>query len=627
MHQALRPSNLSSLPLPLRRIASEAANGSLPSLRRLSVLIPGLPRNHADLLLPVFYIHLDPRGIPKPENLDIDANVDDTVSVSVTKAAEAMTSLHLLKFDTQEVFLELWPRYWLWLEFFLRYGQYIPWCHPPSEAYIYKNLIVFVQRFQPTVTGHVSQTTELISRTAGFRVMIVRAWVSFLHAEANETAYYTHCACILKHMETWDGWNIADPTNLQILINGAGGSIDHLSLLIIGHIKRVFKLERPDGMKNALVIYLIHGVLKLVAEAEREKGSSLLLCPLTQALVTHGYVQIITRLLCTLVVFPPATKPTPIVAVSCCFLILETVFASAVGPRLLPGALKNGLLTAIVLCGQSEMAATMHGHLKVFLEGLLPDFMIYHDVVLRMDLALDGVKNIDRTDKFQKCRIFKGWQAFKALACERVGVLAFLRSPDNPSYKACDNVECGHISEKTDLRRCVECQSQYYCSRECQKRDWHHGRHRETCTCSPSLWFNSHSPFTVRDRAFIRAVMDHDYGAISNAEIRVREATILRAHSNRPSVTLFDYTAGRVRINIHSLEQVAELLGPMAGAQWTDEVTRALRSGGRMALHLLCVQREGRRRYWVVPLRSSTSLIHDEQRRLDDNGVRGMEIH
>jgi hypothetical protein len=121
--------------------------------------------------------------------------------------------------------------------------------------------------------------------------------------------------------------------------------------------------------------------------------------------------------------------------------------------------------------------------------------------------------------------------------------------------------------------------------------------------------------------------MDQDYGAISNAEIRVREATILRAHSNRPSVTLFDYTAGRVRINIHSLEQVAELLGPMAGAQWTDEVTRALRSGGRMALHLLCVQREGRRRYWVVPLRSSTSLIHDEQRRLDDNGVRGMEIH
>jgi hypothetical protein len=44
-------------------------------------------------------------------------------------------------------------------------------------------------------------------------------------------------------------------------------------------------------------------------------------------------------------------------------------------------------------------------------------------------------------------------------------------------------------------------------------------------------------------------------------------------------------------------------------------------------LHLLCVQREGRRQYWVVPLRSSTSLIHDEQRRLDDNDMRGMEIH
>lgn len=43
-------------------------------------------------------------------------------------------------------------------------------------------------------------------------------------------------------------------------------------------------------------------------------------------------------------------------------------------------------------------------------------------------------------------------------------------------------LQCGQIREKQALKRCVACQSFYYCDRNCQEVDWRVGGHRAACS-------------------------------------------------------------------------------------------------------------------------------------------------
>src|ERR1700753_1536371 len=87
------------------------------------------------------------------------------------------------------------------------------------------------------------------------------------------------------------------------------------------------------------------------------------------------------------------------------------------------------------------------------------------------------------------------------------------------------------ICKKSLIRRCSKCKAAYYCSEDCQKKDWQDGHHQRTCGphrnvlgLSMSTHCLDHSssdhnqpdqfsppklPF--RDRQFRRAVMHADF--------------------------------------------------------------------------------------------------------------------
>lgn len=122
------------------------------------------------------------------------------------------------------------------------------------------------------------------------------------------------------------------------------------------------------------------------------------------------------------------------------------------------------------------------------------------------------------------------------------------------------------------------------------------------------------SPFTMRDRAFIRALMHHDYTV--NLDWRLRELMFMNEYPDTPFLTVFDYRRGKAEIKLHQLDTFAHRTGLKLGAEWDDDVARTPQSGGRMALHLFCASEAGRCRYWIVPLRSASATVHEGLRRL-----------
>jgi hypothetical protein len=50
------------------------------------------------------------------------------------------------------------------------------------------------------------------------------------------------------------------------------------------------------------------------------------------------------------------------------------------------------------------------------------------------------------------------------------------------------------------------------------------------------------------------------------------------------------------------------------GAEWADMVARGMRSEGLLHLHVMQVPQGLNSRYWVIPLRTACSKLHDDLR-------------
>jgi hypothetical protein len=110
--------------------------------------------------------------------------------------------------------------------------------------------------------------------------------------------------------------------------------------------------------------------------------------------------------------------------------------------------------------------------------------------------------------------------------------------------------------------------------------------------------------------------MDHDYGGSINVNARIREVIFMHDHPDTPFFTVFDYGMGRVSTFVQPLTKFPRIETRENQARWAEDVLRMEKSGGRLALHLICVSEAGRRQYWLVPLRSATSTVYDGLRHL-----------
>jgi hypothetical protein len=406
------------------------------------VLNSQISRRQKSLLLPVFYSNLDVVGIPTIQQLDVlDEAASSAVRSTVIKALISFRCLAMpITIDSQDAFIQLLPRSWGWVVFFHTYREQLTWCKPPPfEWDICRDFLKFVSQFDARVSKALSITPE-------FQIMVVRTWALSVQTVKSAYDYATLSSIVIDHIQSWKGWNPSVSSNLQNLTDGAGGTIDDVAILVVGHIHRVLQIGVDDDeMEPHHILALLHGLLVFLAEIERpesmhETGNSMVTAgPLARALSARGFVPAVVFLMRALS-SPPlvSVQPSSAVTISRCFMLLERILLASEGHRLLPDALEAGLLVALVSCATTDMADSVYRDFMAFLCGILPASLIYYNVVARMAVALNGAQELECSPKFKRSKIFNVWHEFKALALERLRVLESFTSMRSPSYKACD---------------------------------------------------------------------------------------------------------------------------------------------------------------------------------------------
>ncbi|KAJ7189234.1 hypothetical protein C8R46DRAFT_1184380 [Mycena filopes] len=590
MHPSLRFS-AKDLPLRLRNMARAAANGSLEDLSRLcSAAISVTDRN---LLLPVFYSNLEVEAIPTAAALDADSPPLE-VRAPITKAVLALRGIAASAMPSSAC-SEIWPRLWKWTLFLYTYHEQLPpllLSHPPTDVdELCANFLNAVVSFH-----HEHRNRELFCATPGFVSMMARAWRVLVRGISEAPLIDFGIFQMSYFFSTY--LLSEDPRILEEFIEGSGGSIQHVAGLVVQHLDRT----RRDTVSSQ-ALYSLRGVLLLVndidevllerAAAHDDAG------PLVAALVHSQAVRTLTTVACELGASPSEDSE---LTRDRCYKLLAQIFDSPSGYRLLPKAIEVGLLIALA----SSTDVDDDRHVLMFLNRILPSASVYCMVLSTMPAALDEIAEIEMDEAFLNSKLFPEWQKFRVLSDERLRILEHCRGATFSARAACDNLACGRIGPKQELKRCSRCQSARYCSAECQLRDWRYDNHRKLCDPHRAFCLNENTHFSALQRSFFRLLLDEEYSAGGAAMLELR---FLRRFGvdDTPMVTVFDYSVGMGVADISILALGSAAHFGLAGAQWDAEFARVARSGGRVRLHVIRVSQD----YWLVPLRSESSAVYD----------------
>ncbi|KAJ7105014.1 hypothetical protein C8R44DRAFT_746254 [Mycena epipterygia] len=559
MHPAVQIQSLQALPLSIRRIATVACghNRSLEDVERANDLLVELSEPHRKAFLPVFFANLDPADIPTPEQFELfHPHTRDNISRAV------------LSLDT-----------------------------------------IFHIRIE-------MGTYALMCVTPGFRVVLGKIWM-FLP----QVSEPNRLEMVLNDLRGFlADCGATDPKNLAEIVEGAGGTLGDVADLVVKFIHTAIERVSPLG-SNSNVSY-IHSLLCFVAEADlypKAETQWLLvpLGPLCATLFKHGFV--VTLVTAIMSLATTSTAETGL-ALDECFMILRRILLFS-GCFMLEEAQDTDLLRAIVTCATLPCARKINHHLRDLLRRAIPSGLIYYYVVVQLQSSRAAVEELVSTDAFKNSSVYGEWEHFMTVTDDRFDVLADVAYP---AEMACDNLKCDIIDEKPAFERCSGCKSVYYCSRECQIADWREGSHRKACRSyeSASLTLKATAElskpiFTVRERAFIRALLHHDY-TMHASSICKKQVEFMAAHPTCDLlITLFDYCAGHLQIEVHSVaHSPLSTVLQEAGEEWTDFIARAARSEGRFQLHVMRVLDGTATPHWVIPLRCSSSYMFDHLRDL-----------
>ncbi|KAJ6553300.1 hypothetical protein B0H19DRAFT_1072763 [Mycena capillaripes] len=406
-----------------KAVAKRAANGFLTDLERFLRLLapPDGPQKIYLTVLPVFFVNLDPAGIPTHE--------EDFVTDVVECAILSITGLHFAGDLPPQCGVDLWPWLWTWIDFIYAYREHLP--RGLTEADVCVDLLFLVHRLSddPAVA-------KLIENTRGVRKLVIRAWSLLLkrREKPDHPGYNALCDFLCRHMKA------SDPVNIEEIFDGAGGC-EGLATLTVQQL--TFFIPHRRVHLSMPTLHMLDGPLELLADLNDGDG------PMNRALLSAGLVPAFTTIACAVVCPIAGIHPAQ------------------------PG-LEAGLLRAMARCA-SMKEADEHTVLWHMLSVTLPTATVYYSVVAKLPAALLDVKDLVETPAFRALPIYRHWQAFYTLAQERIRLMSDVKSKKLTSHRACDNMKCGAIAPKPDFYKYSSCQQTYYCSAECQKLDWIRG--------------------------------------------------------------------------------------------------------------------------------------------------------
>ncbi|KAJ6456726.1 hypothetical protein C8R45DRAFT_1222051 [Mycena sanguinolenta] len=606
MHRALDIANLQRLPGPHTRVALAACkdNPSLGDLHAVASLLTKAPASQKIFYLPVLYIVLDPARIPTADDLE-SLQPDTTARIScASRSLTMLLSLPIARSSHPGLGCTLWPRVWQWIYLMHEHREYIPSSMVLPEITLYFVFLHFVeQNFYPLADS------PLVTLAHGFRSFIGKAWAMLARMKSSPDRF---AFCVKYFALTLWEVDFADPVHFMELVDGAGGSLEDLARLSTEF------LDPSDPSIRELSPLCVSSLAHLIVKSDEEPDGDLDPSPRQKFLETLRQRDFLPALLTGMDAFVETAQADSTLMVLW-FDVLEQVLYAPRTYRWLPTVIRAGLLHTMTRVSL-RFPGDLDDSIKYLLRNVLPEGMVYYHVVAAMEEILENLTEVCHCTEFKALGTFNDWSEFLDLAEVRVDLIRELDWAE--TFKACDNVECGELQDRSQCRRCSGCKCMYYCSQECQTVDWRRGGHRKHCSSNTMLSLTESRNCTLgfRERQFIWAVVQNDY-LLEVDYIYQQQSELLVADPDVLPLTLFDYTYLPVKISVHPIAEspITDTLNKI-GAEWMDIVSRAERSCGRMQLHVVQVP-EGidTPRLWVIPLRSSSSQIYDAIRELAED--------
>ncbi|KAJ7279897.1 hypothetical protein C8J57DRAFT_1711998 [Mycena rebaudengoi] len=615
LYPGLRLQALSRLPVSIRSIASGAAHGSLENLCYLQTFMEG---TQIELYLPVIYTNLDPATIPNPDRVQGPPGpyLDENAVSAIIRAFISLLAISDNSLPRNDAMPQLWPRCWAWIQFLdlhyysisLSLNRRQMTCIPPDLDRGEQNNRVAYFRIIDAFNYH-PEASMAIDSTPGVRVLVAQVWRTLLrHAQISGDIFGLPSVCgFLSEKEPLNFRSAHPPTvqphhrtHIEELAQGAGGGMDELTTLVVEQISLV-----PADSANWIIpmyrtlAFICDSKFRGLLWAEEFRFSGLVkavIDAIPAVVVTVTDVNYIEDVLYM------------------CFDILDWMIFSNLG--CLRSALKNGLLSAIAACGKADIEVEP---LRRILTRRLPACTIHYHVLLQMR----AFSTQARSAVPDASAMFGDWTSLFDLVDERA-VLLDLYDLADPSVvsRACDNLECCAIKVKRAFKRCGGCRNQYYCSELCQGADWRTGGHRGACAL---LILRHEEHLRTRGRDFIRAILHHDYLKHKH-NILLSQIKFFVAHPDQPNYVGFDYTEGRVKIDVHPVADVRNPWGVRKDVRDEIEVERAQRSGGCYTLHRAFISIGGTAFLHWFPLRATNAALDELVRRLAGKVDRPIDV-
>ncbi|KAJ6496881.1 hypothetical protein DFH09DRAFT_1204820 [Mycena vulgaris] len=608
MHPALQIETLQRLPISVRRVAL-AACGPSPSpwaVERARLLIIDLPWAQQLLFLPVFFLNLDPSGVPTSEEVE-PMHLDTRRRIA--NATLSLDGIIRIGDKPLDIGPHLWRRLWPWIEFAYTYWDQLPEHEDFHDLSFYQGFLLFGETFYRDPS-----TAALMGTTPGVQAFLAKTW-TFLPKLADspfiDMMLTGLCGYLLE-------CRASNSSILADLVEGAGGTFADLADLVMKYFEIV--LQRASMLSSDSKRYYIGTILafidqtNVVVSGEDENGFA----PHGALLRTLLQLDFVEMLISAMAALSQTSGDNTGPALRGCLTGLRRIFGSYRGHIHLEQAIECGLLRVIVACAtldcEPEFDSDLH---TLFTETLLAGLLDYYLVSRVRDSFIEH-EHLYMSEVFERSPIFRVWRVFYIRAQERIQIMDRLESPEYTASKACDNNKCGEIHDKSEFLRCNGCKSAYYCSPDCQSVDWKDGGHRKLCRSPVSLRLSEiaiDGP-SFHEREFLRAVIHHDYEDL-RLTISRQQARFMADHTtDEPFFTVFSYASTPPKISVHSATNSPFAVAVKAAAEteWSESLAHTVASGGRTQLHRMEVG--GDRRFWLIPLRTNEPEFHGELRRL-----------
>ncbi|KAK6969181.1 hypothetical protein R3P38DRAFT_3146890 [Favolaschia claudopus] len=603
MHPSLHLSRLSRLPSSSRRFAAPVLcqYPRYPSPEEISQFSNSISFSNRTALVPVYYHLLDPLRIPRAEYLE---RWTDEKGCNSMGAMIALASLFFSQ-PPQESASDLWPRVSAWINFILTFEDFLRGLVPLLE---HRKFFLGLMTFCHHLCDQNPENLSMIASTPGFRVLTVHAWHSI--SDSDFITFKNVVRIITKILTHGVGITLAE------VVEGSDGDLSNFAKLIMRQCESLVpQTSQPSDTVQLDDIWLFQDACAVLAvvdnflQAEgRNRCTRRHLC---EALLPLGFVKTIAMVAsaqCDLLLSRPFLDDMAWRFVKTWVSILELIFRSRRPDRHLRTAIQYGLLRIVQFCSLAEPSDDIHQVVGDILRNTLTPATVFYSVVTELGSAQSKLR---LTVEIRNETTRELWSGFRKVLRARHRVLLSFNNKDRESRSVCDNLECGKVLRKRELKRCSGCLSQSYCSSECQALDWQMG-HNKSCVWHLQHRKSMHAAFTPKEYAFLRYLLSYDCHT-NRAALAVDYVQTRRTINPGPGtllLTVFDYTTSVVKAERFK-EEFPRQVGGEEVQYWNDIAERVMRSSGRMSLDTMRVREGSRTRDLLLPMRWGSSEIPD----------------